>query len=95
MGNTFGVSGLRGKANESLTALRMLDIMAEKKVGLDVLASPLIRVPQEYIFVRITDKKADCPRKRHGKSHPHHGGSLHAGALPFYVFTAGGCPPAT
>ncbi len=41
-----------------LTALRMLDIMAEKKVGLDVLASPLVRVPQEYIFVRITDKKA-------------------------------------
>ena len=36
----------------------MLDIMAEKKVGLDVLASPLVRVPQEYIFVRITDKKA-------------------------------------
>lgn len=41
-----------------LTALRMLDIMAEKKVGLDVLAAPLVRVPQEYIFVRITDKKA-------------------------------------
>ena len=41
-----------------LTALRMLDIMAEKKVGLDVLTAPLIRVPQEYIFVRITDKKA-------------------------------------
>ena len=41
-----------------LTALRMLDIMAEKKVGLDVLASPLKRVPQEYVFVRITDKKA-------------------------------------
>jgi len=41
-----------------LTALRMLDIMAEKKVGLDVLAAPLCRVPQEYIFVRITDKKA-------------------------------------
>ena len=41
-----------------LTALRMLDIMAEKNVGLDVLASPLVRVPQEYIFVRITDKKA-------------------------------------
>ena len=41
-----------------LTALRMLDIMAEKKVGLDVLAAPVRRVPQEYIFVRITDKKA-------------------------------------
>ncbi|MBO7349655.1 MAG: phosphoglucosamine mutase [Spirochaetales bacterium] len=41
-----------------LTALRMLDIMADKNVGLYVLASPLVRVPQEYIFVRITDKKA-------------------------------------
>lgn len=41
-----------------LTALRMLDIMAEKKVGIDVLAVPLHRVPQEYVFVRITDKRA-------------------------------------
>ena len=35
-----------------------MDIMAEKKVGIDVLAAPLHRVPQEYVFVRITDKRA-------------------------------------
>ena len=41
-----------------LTALKMLDIMAEKKATLATLAAPVIRVPQEYVFIKITDKKA-------------------------------------